>query len=535
MNAGVRKDLPIAALLLALLAGAVSLSQEIIWVRAISFMTASRPEGFGFTLGSFLIGIAIGALIGKRVCASGADGALASGVMLVISAVLFLVALPLAAFAAVRGTQLPAFILVALTAAATGGVFPIVCEMARGAGAAGRAVSRVYLANIIGATGGSLFTGFVLLDLMPIEGAAATIAVSGALAAAYAFAVSRSAPLIRSGGVVAACGACLFALVAGGALFANFLENLQYEKEYPRSQPFKAVLQNRHGIITIDDATKPGDADIVYGGGVYDGKYSVDPLSPNGIHRCYMIAALHPEPRRVLEVGLSSGSWAAALLRHEALESMEVVEINPGYLEALAPYPENAVVLDDPRVTIHIDDGRRWLGLLDESEKFDFILMNTTFHWRSHASNLLSTEFLELCKSHLAPGGVVYYNTTGSDDVVRTAAEVFEHVTMVGNFVAGSDRPFDIKGEARREQLLRFKDQDGEPSFLRTEAFRRELDELVALELPELGPPMRASDHRVITDDNMASEYERYPDRLFSREASWGAMWARMRAAASGD
>ena len=33
--------------------------------------------------------------------------------------------------------------------------------------------------------------------------------------------------------------------------------------------------------------------------------------------------------------------------------------------------------------------------------KFDLILMNTTFHWRYYATNLLSRDFLELCQKHL--------------------------------------------------------------------------------------------------------------------------------------
>ena len=529
-DANSSKTLPLLALLLALVAGAVSLSQEIVWVRAISFMTASRPEGFAFTLGSFLIGIAVGAMVGKSLCARGANGLAASGAMLALSAVVFLASLPLAGWFSAAGYKLPAYVFVALTAAASGGVFPIVCELARGAGSAGKAVSWVYLFNIIGATGGSLLTGFVLLDIMPLEGVASAVAAAGAIAALLAFLVSGASTPVRVGGALAGAGLAVLAIAAGGFLFGGFLENLQYEKEYPREQRFKSVLQNRHGIITIDDATRPGDADIVYGGGIYDGRYSIDPLSPNGIHRCYMVAALHPEPTDVLEIGLSSGSWAAALLRHEAVKSMEVVEINPGYLEAMAVYPEHKELLKNPRVNIHIDDGRRWLGLQPDDKKFDFILMNTTFHWRSHATNLLSTDFLELCKRHLKPGGAIFYNTTGSDEVVRTAAEVFEHVTMVGNFVAASDRPFDIHGEARREQLLRYKDPDGQPSFLRTPEFRAELDELVAMELPELGPEMRASDFRVITDDNMACEFDRPPDQFVAKDASWGAMWKRLRA-----
>ena len=48
----------------------------------------------------------------------------------------------------------------------------------------------------------------------------------------------------------------------------------------------------------------------------------------------------------------------------------------------------------------------------------------STFHWRDHATNLLSTEYFQLCKSHLNPGGVIYVNTTDNDDVTFTAAIV---------------------------------------------------------------------------------------------------------------
>ena len=57
-----------SALIMAFFVGAISLSQEIIWVRILSFSSAGAPTTFAHTLGSFLIGIAIGAMIGRRVC-----------------------------------------------------------------------------------------------------------------------------------------------------------------------------------------------------------------------------------------------------------------------------------------------------------------------------------------------------------------------------------------------------------------------------------------------------------------------------------
>ena len=201
-----------------------------------------------------------------------------------------------------------------------------------------------------------------------------------------------------------------------------------------------------------------------------------------------------------------------------------------GYLEVIENYPEHKKLLSNPKVDIEINDGRRWLRVQPDDRKFDFMLMNTTFHWRSHATNLLSVEFLELCKSHLKSGGVVFYNTTGSDEVVRTAAEVFNYVTMVGNFVAASDSPFNITPEERRANLLRFKDSDGVPTFTRKDEFKNELDRLVKMPLPELGEKLRNSSNlQVITDDNMACEYPRRRSYWIEPSNSWGNMLRNLR------
>src|SRR5205823_4284453 len=123
------------------------------------------------------------------------------------------------------------------------------------------------------------------------------------------------------------------------------------------------------------------------------------------------LEALHSQPKDVLEIGLASGSWSRVITAYEPVEKLTSIEINPGYLKLIAEYPEQATLLLDPKRNIYIDDGRRWL-LRHPDERFDFILQNTTFHWRDHATNLLSVEYFALCKRHLKPGGVIYVNTT---------------------------------------------------------------------------------------------------------------------------
>ena len=92
-------------------------------------------------------------------------------------------------------------------------------------------------------------------------------------------------------------------------------------------------------------------------------------------------------------IGLSGGAWAEVVANHPQLDELVVVEINQGYLKIIPSYPVVADLLANPRVKIVLDDGRRWLRN-HCGQGFDVVLMNTTFHWRSFASNVLSVEFL---------------------------------------------------------------------------------------------------------------------------------------------
>ncbi len=59
------------AILLSFLSGFLSLGLEVIWIRLFGFFTGGLPQAFSITLALFLLGIAIGSLIGKQVCQEG--------------------------------------------------------------------------------------------------------------------------------------------------------------------------------------------------------------------------------------------------------------------------------------------------------------------------------------------------------------------------------------------------------------------------------------------------------------------------------
>ena len=219
-------------------------------------------------------------------------------------------------------------------------------------------------------------------------------------------------------------------------------------------------------------------------------------------------------------VGLSSGSWAQVIANHPQVEHLTIVEINPGYLRLIREVPEVASLLQNPKVHIDIDDGRRWL-VRNPDRKFDAIVMNTSHNWRSNASNLLSVEFLQLIRRHLNPGGVHFYNTTDSNEAMLTGVSVFPFGMRLANFMIVSDAPLPLDARRWFEVLVRYK-IDGKPVFnLSQEQDRRRLREVMAMTTTmdlDMRPHVlslesaghiraRAAGDRIITDDNMGTEW----------------------------
>lgn len=407
------------------------------------------------------------------------------------------------------------FPIVAIASALLGSAFPILSHATIGtAEKAGKNLSYLYMSNIAGSALGSFLIGFVVLDHWSTGTTSLLLLGFGFLVAATLalLADPRQAKAL----LVSISVAFVFLASFSGPLYSHLYERLLYKSGYDGNKKFKEVIENRSGVIAVDSD------ETVYGGGSYDGHFNTDPINDkNGIFRAYAVAGMHPAPKQVLVIGLSSGSWAQVVANHPGVEDVTVVEINPGYLPLIRERPGVASLLVNPKVHIIIDDGRRWL-VSHPNRRFDLILMNTTFHFRAHVSNLLSVEFLELVRKHLKPNGIEYYNTTRSGEAQLSAATVFPFVMRVSNFVAVSDSPIYFNQNRFRLLLSSYR-IDGKPVFDLSQASQRlRLDQiLVGLEADHdrAGSILddaiedrssflpRLNGLEPITDDNMGAEW----------------------------
>ena len=507
------------ALLVTCLAAFVSLSYEIVWYRMLGFVSGDPASTFGLLLAFYLAGLAGGALVIGRICRSAgpqSGGTQWLGVALFIGVanVLGYSVGPLLAWFAQVGAWPVVLPLIALSAANLGAILPLMTHYAVPPDErAGVGMSYLYAANIVGAAAGSLLTGYVLFDLFPLRTVALLLVLFG-LGIAFVVALQAGPRTKRVRGVAAGLAATAMVVVlANHSVFGEFYEKLLYKDRFRPGMHFAHVVENRVGVVAVSKGAQ------VFGGGVYDGMILTDPVTDrNGILRAYAVEGMRSHPRRILVIGMATGAWAQVLANAPALEHMTVVEINPGYLQLVAKYDVVASLLHNPKVDIVIDDGRRWLRRNPE-ERFDFIVANTTFNWRSHSTNLLSVEYLQLIRQHLTPGGVYYFNTTFSPHSAKTALTVFPHGLRFRNFVAVSDSTIDFDPARWAAALSAWKIDGRMVLDLSREADRRRIVSLQAEVTPGAGTGAelekreavlaRLRDVPIITDDNMATEWER--------------------------
>ena len=497
------------AVIIACLVGFICISMEIIWFSIVGYLFQGHAGIFGVVLSLVLFGIAFGArFVYKRIKKYNNEQVikLISNALL-LGGIINFTGLPLTAWLMTFHIAFAAliFVNIVVISGLLGFIFPLLCHITVSSTEqkVGQQTSWIYAANIAGATAGPLITGYVLIDYFSMQTIITVFCIIpiflSVLLRIPDFRIKPNAKYVFSGVLL-----IIITLFSHRFVYNRFLEKIHFNTAYTKDRKFEYIVENKNGIIAVEKTAK---GDVLYSGGAYDGAINTNLLNPvNIISRAYMVAALNPSPKRVLMIGLSTGSWAKVLTDFSKIEELVIIEINPGYLELIQKYPEVSDILHNKKVKIIIDDGRRWLKM-NEQEKFDLIVMNTSFHWREHITNLLSKDFLLLCKKSLNPDGVMYWNTTHSPVVINTACHAFNYVTTYINFVAASDTPFKMTTEEKKKAFLQFI-QNGDPVFKQNDSALALLDKYSATPLLNVRDSFLRKNLWVITDNNMATEYK---------------------------
>lgn len=153
----------------------------------------------------------------------------------------------------------------------------------------------------------------------------------------------------------------------------------------------------------------------------------------------------HPCPRRVLVIGGGDGALVREILRHPSIEHIDFVELDAGvvaFCRAFLP-DMGGSAFDDPRVTLHIEDGRSFATrALSENKHYDAIFMDMTDP-SGPSLALYSQEFFSIVHGLLLNSDSFFIMHTESPDfraslfarINATLRSVFKSVTPVVSHV----------------------------------------------------------------------------------------------------
>lgn len=181
---------------------------------------------------------------------------------------------------------------------------------------------------------------------------------------------------------------------------------------------------------------------------------------PNDLEVAYtraMMAFLlfHPEPRRVLMIGLGGGSLAKFIYHRFPQAQITAVEVNPRVVAVARQL--FALPPDDARLEVVVGDGVEYLNSPARAGRYD-VLMIDGYDGESQVAALATSAFYAECARVLSPDGVTVVNLWGGDREFRACvnrlAEAFDG--RVACLPAG--RPGNVAA-------LAFRASPGEPAW----------------------------------------------------------------------
>jgi len=150
----------------------------------------------------------------------------------------------------------------------------------------------------------------------------------------------------------------------------------------------------------------------------------------------------HPEPRSVLLIGGGVSESLTQLLQHPSIREVDYVELDPRLIQLGKIHLPAQVTagLGDPRVSVHHEDGRRYLRL--SSNMYDAILVNLPEPFTAQINRFYTQEFFRLAASRLRDGGVFFFTASAAATALgpmqakylkllyRTALSIFSQVVV---------------------------------------------------------------------------------------------------------
>ncbi|MCS7179181.1 MAG: fused MFS/spermidine synthase [Anaerolineae bacterium] len=349
-----------------------------------------------------------------------------------------------------------------------GALFPL---LARRLAETGHLAGQAYLWECAGAAVGGILFSFVFIRYLdPFQTAAliltASLAAAGSVLAIADFRL-RAVSLLFPTGCFLVLG---FSLLTAPLLHRSTLRWQWSDLIFAADSPYgRLVVQARESQR------------VFYENGIL--MFETQGTRPEEVVHPPLLA--HPDPREVLLIGGAAAGNLREILRHPVAH-VTVVESDPLLLQAARLHlpPEEAAVLDDPRVTVVLADGRRFVRTARQT--FDVVILDLPEPSTGALNRFYTEEFFQEVQARLNPGGLLALGLPAAENywspelsrrngsVYHTLRAVFPHVLVLPGdtiyFLASAD-PLEADPDRWGERLT----ERGIPTRWMTAAYIRYL------------------------------------------------------------
>ncbi len=432
----------------AFLSGAILLALEVLWFRFLTMYVLSTTLAASLMLAVVLAAIGLGGLAASGWLRREPD----AGARLPVVAMLAGCAV-IACYAAfdgfTEGTQIESWprivwlasVLTLLPSLLSGVLFTLLGDaLQRQVGVATRTAGWLTMWNTSGAMCGPLAAAFVLLPALGMETAFFVLAAAYGTVGILLMPGSGS---WRTHLRTPAVAVCCLALAAG---LARFPFGLMRDVYFTRvAQPYArdgseiaAIREGPSETILLMQQRWLGHP--VYSRLVTNG-FSMSGTAVSALrymrYFVYWPMFAHRGPiEQVLVICYGVGITAGAALDLPGVESVDVVEISPDIVAMSDLIHPVDHPLRDPRVTVHIDDGRQFLHRT--RERYDLITGEPPPPRTPGAVNIYTREYFRLIRDRLADGGIATYwlpvarpdPGTNVNAIIRAFCDVFTDCSL---------------------------------------------------------------------------------------------------------
>jgi spermidine synthase len=451
----------------ALLGGFAMMGLQTVVIRVGALALGSSPFTFSMVVAVFVLCIALGSLAVSLAPRLGSSHLLANQIALAVTAAALYLLVPYTPYGAhlVRGifqstggafypywaaVFLALLCFVGPVALLSGASLPLLFHhLRRQVGELGSIAGSLYSWNTVGSLLGALLAGYALLFWLDLHHVY-RIAV-GALVLAAGLLALRVRPDWRMPTAIVTVaslgGLTLLAPWDPGYLTVGLFRSRELVKgveagprrfmtrrstkraiSFHDDDPVSTVTvldQRAEGRLTSRSLLNNGKSD-----GSTRGDYATMGLT------AMIPALLADRSENVFVIGFGTGVSAGELMALDGTRSVTVAEISPAVIDAAPLFdPFNQAARRNPKLDVVISDAYR--ALIRSGKSYDLIVSEPSNPWVSGVEMVYTKEFLEVVKSHLAPGGVYaqWMHQYETDDesvelVLRTYDAVFDHTAV---------------------------------------------------------------------------------------------------------